>query len=103
MILHMDLRRALAGAAVLFVLMPAAALAEVGALAYSPTTDHYVVLALNMISLRDVQLQALAGCTEDDCRIIQVFYPGECVSLAISDKRFGHAKAKSQEQADAWA
>lgn len=103
MTLRLNPRRMLAAAAALCALAPAVALAEVGALAYSPSTDHYVVLSLNLMTLRAVQQQALDNCTEDDCRILRVFDAGECVALAVSDAHYGHGKARSQEEADARA
>jgi hypothetical protein len=79
------------------------AAAEVGALAYSPATDQVVVLSLNIFTLREVQMQALERCTEDDCRILATFRAGECVAVASSDKRYGMGKGQSQQEADAAA
>ena len=89
--------------AITFLGLAAPAIAEVGALAYSPSTDEVVTLTLNMVTLREVQIKALESCSADDCRILTTFRPAECVAVAISDKRFGHGKAQSQAEAEAFA
>ena len=83
--------------------MAGPAAAEVGALAYSPKTDQVVALSLDLFTLREVQMQALERCREDDCRILTTFGPGQCVAVASSDKHYGAGKGQSQQGADAAA
>ncbi len=94
--------RRTAGPATAFatLLIAAPAAAEVGALAYSPSTDEYVSVSMNIFTMREVQMKALESCSADDCRIVRVILPGQCVALAVSDKSFGHALGESQAEAD---
>src|SRR5262245_40264517 len=85
------------------VLPAVPSMAEVGALAYSPSTDEVSSVSLNMFSLREVQIKALEQCSADDCRIILTFQPGECAAVASSDKHYGYAVAGSQADAEASA
>jgi len=79
------------------------AVAEVGAIAYSPSTDEFSSASLNIFSLREVQIKVLENCSADDCRILMTFGPGECAAVASSDKHFGRGGGMSQAEAESKA
>jgi Domain of unknown function (DUF4189) len=83
------------------LLLAIPASAEVGALAYSPSTDEVSSVSLNMFSLREVQIKALEQCSADDCRILMTFQPGQCAAVASSDKHYGWGGGASEAEADA--
>jgi hypothetical protein len=101
----MDATRQIAGIVVAFAILSPAlpAAAEVGALAYSPSTDEFSSGSSEFYSLRELQIKALEGCTADDCRIIAALRPGECAAVASSDKHYGVGQAQSQAEAEGLA
>jgi hypothetical protein len=99
----MIVRGRAAALAIVLLSLATTAVAEEGALAYSPSTDEVSSGSSAFFSLRELQIKTLEGCSADDCRIVATFRAGQCAAVASSDKSFGVGKGGSQAEAESAA